>query len=319
MTDKPDHFILEIGGRSLVIFYPQFLDGDQWKVISDENPFPVEFKVEDKEDFMQMLGTIQALQEQQNEQTELLANLIGQMEMLATGPKGDDFTYEDFTPEQLADLKGEKGDAFTYEDFTPEQLGGLKGEKGDPGEITQATFDTHVNNTDNPHSVTKAQVGLGSVSNYGLATQTEAQNGTINNKYMTPQRTKQAIDSNLEGAVFVVDKGTNGNGTFVKWSDGSMQAYTTINLGPTALGGNNGAGPPRTDVGHWDFPIPFKEKPSIQITHALDDASYNSRAMVAYYRRADAEGVRLIQASNPFNAETDNDITVDVTAIGMWT
>ncbi len=277
MTDKPDYFTLDIGGRSLVIFYPQFLDGDQWKVVSDENPFPVEFKVEDKEDFMQMLGTIQALQEQQNEQTELLANLIGQMDMLARGPKGD------------------------------------------TGEISQATFDTHVNNTKNPHEVTKTQVGLGSVSNYGLATQTEAQNGTINNKYMTPQRTKQAIDNNLEGAVFVVDKGTNGNGTFVKWSDGSMQAYTTINLGPTALGGNNGAGPPRTNVGHWDFPIPFKEKPSIQITHALDDASYNSRAMVAYYRRADAEGVRLIQASNPFNAETDNDITVDVTAIGMWT
>ena len=29
---------------------------------------------------------------------------------------------------------GEKGDAFTYEDFTPEQLSNLKGEKGDQGE-----------------------------------------------------------------------------------------------------------------------------------------------------------------------------------------
>ncbi len=37
------------------------------------------------------------------------------------GPKGD---------------KGEKGDAFTYQDFTPEQLAALKGEKGDAGEIT---------------------------------------------------------------------------------------------------------------------------------------------------------------------------------------
>ena len=35
------------------------------------------------------------------------------------GDKGDPFTYEDFTPEQLASLKGDKGD---------------KGEKGDPGE-----------------------------------------------------------------------------------------------------------------------------------------------------------------------------------------
>ena len=77
------------------------------------------------------------------------------------------FTYEDFTEEQLAALKGEKGDtgekgekgdtgekgekgdtgekgekgdtgekgdAFTYEDFTEEQLAALKGEKGDTGE-----------------------------------------------------------------------------------------------------------------------------------------------------------------------------------------
>lgn len=30
-------------------------------------------------------------------------------------------------------LKGEKGDPFTYDDFTPEQLASLKGEKGDDG------------------------------------------------------------------------------------------------------------------------------------------------------------------------------------------
>lgn len=44
------------------------------------------------------------------------------------GEKGDAFKYEDFTPEQLADLKGPKGDSFKYEDFTPEQLAALKGD-----------------------------------------------------------------------------------------------------------------------------------------------------------------------------------------------
>ena len=48
------------------------------------------------------------------------------------GPKGDPFTYDDFTPEQLESLKGPKGDPFTYNDFTPEQLESLKGSKGDP-------------------------------------------------------------------------------------------------------------------------------------------------------------------------------------------
>lgn len=43
------------------------------------------------------------------------------------GAKGDAFTYDMFTPEQLAALKGE---AFTYDMFTPEQLAALKGEPG---------------------------------------------------------------------------------------------------------------------------------------------------------------------------------------------
>ena len=75
------------------------------------------------------------------------------------GPKGDPFTYEDFTPEQLENLKGPKGDIgpvgpqgpqgevgpkgpqgpkgdpFTYNDFTPEQLNKLKGPKGDTGPV----------------------------------------------------------------------------------------------------------------------------------------------------------------------------------------
>lgn len=66
------------------------------------------------------------------------------------GTKGDPFTYEDFTPEQLEALKGQdgtvsfdeltdeqraslKGDPFTYEDFTPEQLEALRGEDGKDG------------------------------------------------------------------------------------------------------------------------------------------------------------------------------------------
>ena len=33
--------------------------------------------------------------------------------------------------------KGDKGDPFTYEDFTPTQLASLKGPKGDPGAVGQ--------------------------------------------------------------------------------------------------------------------------------------------------------------------------------------
>lgn len=64
------------------------------------------------------------------------------------GEKGDPFIYSDFTPDQLAGLKGEKGDKgdkgdpFKYSDFTQPQLEGLRGPqglKGDPFEYSDFT------------------------------------------------------------------------------------------------------------------------------------------------------------------------------------
>ena len=52
---------------------------------------------------------------------------------------------------------------------------------------------SHANRLDNPHQVTKAQVGLGSVQNFGLATQAPAEAGVVNNLYMTPLSVAWAI------------------------------------------------------------------------------------------------------------------------------
>ena len=57
----------------------------------------------------------------------------------------------------------------------------------------------HVSDLKNPHKVTKAQIGLGNVSNFEIATEQEAISGTSNVKYMTPLLTKKA-------AKFYVDK-----------------------------------------------------------------------------------------------------------------
>lgn len=43
-------------------------------------------------------------------------------DVLAAYTRGLPFTFSDFTPEQLAELKGEKGDPFTYDDFTAAQI-----------------------------------------------------------------------------------------------------------------------------------------------------------------------------------------------------
>lgn len=52
---------------------------------------------------------------------------------------------------------------------------------------------SHTADDANPHNVTKAQVGLGNVQNYGMANQPQAESGTATNVYMNPKLTKDAI------------------------------------------------------------------------------------------------------------------------------
>ncbi|QTH80269.1 hypothetical protein PA10_00069 [Pseudomonas phage pPa_SNUABM_DT01] len=52
----------------------------------------------------------------------------------------------------------------------------------------------HVNNFNNPHGTTKAQVGLGLVQNYGIATEAESRAATANDRYMTPLQVRYAIN-----------------------------------------------------------------------------------------------------------------------------
>lgn len=54
-------------------------------------------------------------------------------------------------------------------------------------------LDAFMARTDNPHSVTKAQVGLGNVQNFGVATKLQAEDKLITNVYMTPERTWDAV------------------------------------------------------------------------------------------------------------------------------
>jgi hypothetical protein len=58
-----------------------------------------------------------------------------------------------------------------------------------------ATINNHLNDINNPHNVTKAQVGLGLVQNFPIASAGEAAAGTSNERYMTPLRTAAMIQA----------------------------------------------------------------------------------------------------------------------------
>ena len=61
--------------------------------------------------------------------------------------------------------------------------------------------DGHSGRLDNPHNTTKAQVGLGNVANFAVASTAEAQAGTATDKYMTPYLVKVAIDNLASGSI----------------------------------------------------------------------------------------------------------------------
>ena len=77
--------------------------------------------------------------------SKLMSNTGNNLECdisIGKGEKGDAFTFEDFTSEQIESLRGERGEPFRYEDFTSEQLESLRGEDGKNIELNKS--DTHI-------------------------------------------------------------------------------------------------------------------------------------------------------------------------------
>lgn len=72
---------------------------------------------------------------------------------------------------------------------------------------TNAILDTlasHTGRADNPHGVTKAQVGLGNVPNYRIANDVEAADTNNNAVFMTPKTTAAAVNSLIQIAYSLI-------------------------------------------------------------------------------------------------------------------
>src|SRR5699024_6178569 len=66
-------------------------------------------------------------------------------------------------------------------------------------------IEAHITNKENPHEVTKEQVGLRRVQDYRDATKEEAEKGTSKNLFMTPANTKSAIDKQVPNLEIIKD------------------------------------------------------------------------------------------------------------------
>ena len=107
--------------------------------------------------------------------------------------------------------------------------------------LVKDSMDLHINATNNPHLTTKAQVGLGSVQNYALATQAEAEAGLIATAYMTPLMTRKAIEAIATGSIgaHLADSANPHATTKAQVGLGSVQNYSVANTVEAQLGESN--------------------------------------------------------------------------------
>ena len=177
----------------------------------------------------------------------------------AKGDTGDAFTYEDFTPEQLAALKGETGDTGPA---------GPKGDTGDKGE-TGAKGDTG-NTGETGATGQKGEQGpKGDTGDTGPAGNTGATGATgdtgatgvgttIKGSYNTYQELINAHPTGNDGDSYIVD------GSLYVWLNNDWENVGSIkgDTGATGAKGDTGDTGPKGDTGigsdeeaGWKLPV----------------------------------------------------------------
>jgi hypothetical protein len=85
------------------------------------------------------------------------------------------------------------------------------------------TIVTHISDLENPHNVTKEQLGIGNVENCGVATSTEVSEGTSTNTLVTPAtltvKLAQYFDNNISELLGSTDK------SFKDYADSTKEAF----------------------------------------------------------------------------------------------
>jgi hypothetical protein len=101
-------------------------------------------------------------------------------------------------------------------------------------------LDAHKADTNNPHQTTKAQVGLGSVQNYGIATQSDMDAGASNAVYLTPVTVAKYVTDRAINPLnnHIADKNNPHNTTKAQVGLGSVENFPPSD-NATALAGTS--------------------------------------------------------------------------------
>lgn len=160
--------------------------------------------------------------------------------------------------------------------------------------VTSQGLANHVLNSNNPHNTDKAQVGLGNVDN-------------------VKQATKSEFIEHINGIFHLVESGSNANGSYMKFADGTAICYTRLELtyqteNYLALPGN----------AYWNYPIVYKSTPIVLVSKEAHWSHHRMiRSTAAATPNLDDAMVRLYsESSSPF--QSGDTYNVYVISIGKW-
>lgn len=177
------------GDFEIIVFGNSDIDADEAETIITE--------------YNRLVAELHALQEQAiDDMNQNFAEVESEMEVLAqkisdTQAEIDralaEFEAGDFYTKAESDekLEDHTTNIENPHRVTKDQVG--LGQVTNDKQATDADFQNHLADEENPHNVTKSQVGLGNVPNYAVASTEEAEAGIADDKLMTPKNVKDFV------------------------------------------------------------------------------------------------------------------------------
>lgn len=151
--------------------------------------------------------------------------------------------------------------------------------------------------------INKDFVGLSNVQNYGIALESQAKAGVSNAVYMTPLRTKQAIE-----ALNDVEVTNTPYGKCVKHPDGTLEHFAF----GVVMDRHISSSYKRADV---DFTIPFIDENYYVSSSIVTGLSKNP---LPYTRTKGTDSVEMAVGSMSTDFNEEDEVTIDLHAVGRW-
>lgn len=123
----------------------------------------------------------------------------------------------------------------------------------------------------------------------------------------------------LLGDSVIVDSGSNENGSWIKFADGTMICRKLINLGNTDLGAGTFDDPYRTGTTNWIFPQPFVSA-NLIVNYSGRIVANNASTRLCTCSASDiySDRINQLQCAIAGSLKSSNPVYMSIEIVGPW-